>query len=189
MSENRPYCYLLSPDDFELSTEMFANPTRFRGVEVTSESSNGLKMKLPGDGSAYLRVIKGDELAETLAELDRQLHEYSPESAVNWMRSYLKGVSTAVIMEFEQENFASQQAAEEVRCAVWEKAKGLWHYPSESYSNEHGALVMVVPTGGIDGKRVVATLKDGDWVEYTIDLTNSVRFDRFKRGQLPPGIV
>ena len=189
MTDRKPYCYLLSTDTVKLTPELFPDTARFRGVTVVESESGCLKLELPGRGSAQLCAVTGDELAPVLEKIRAKLGEYEPDSAATWMSAYLKNVSTAVIMDFHAENYASQQSAEEVRCTVWEACNGLWHYPRESFTNEDGALVLVARTGGIDGERLVATLNDGGWVEYTIDLTNSVRFDRFKRGVLPPGVV
>jgi hypothetical protein len=85
-------------------------------------------------------------------------------------------------------DWEGEQAAERARTEIWRITSGIWVFEHELAVNDDGAMVVAIGGGIPAGIRLAATLRNGEWVSYSLDTTNDLFLTRFKNGVLPRGI-
>ncbi len=133
-----------------------------------------------------IEVIRGGAVAQRVKEM---LLDGKPANAVVRLVAQAQRSTLAIALWFDCPDWASEEASELVRTALWRALGGFWVFENEIATNELGAMVVAIGGGVPGGFRRAATLRNDEWVEYRFDPTNDLFLNRFREGQLPRGLA
>jgi hypothetical protein len=144
-----------------------------------------LEVDLAGGGEFEATVLSCEEGRDSVLSL---IAATKPDSAREWIRSYAEKAGSFSVMRASEPSEAAAFEAERLRVKIWRKLGGIWLFEHERVVSEQGATIAFLSRGAVNGRRLVATLKNGSWVEYRIDASNVSNITRFEQGILPVGM-
>ncbi|MFA4986988.1 MAG: hypothetical protein WC712_10420 [Candidatus Brocadiia bacterium] len=158
------------------------------GIDLRESSEGVFHAGFPGEGTALVRFLSTTPLTEgwrTKRILKREISNGKPLSASNWLAMYLEMATRIIEVSTSEGTDAARNASGILRTSLRTSFGGLWQIEGEGFTNEAGAFILLSNPNGISGKRLVATLREDVWVEYTLDANNPTYLRRFADG-VPP---
>ena len=134
-------------------------------------------------------LVKPSELgADEIEEQIEEVRHYQPHSAAEWLRAYLPSVKVVYAMQLLRGTEVNDgwSAVHRVQAYLWKKFGGILQADGEGYSNREGQHILWQFDGDPKGELEVAVLNDaGQWVPFTIEMSDPVQVESFQRGEVP----
>jgi hypothetical protein len=160
--------------------------TADRWQEVLLRHSSGAEIALIERNP----VIGGELGAEELQEFIDEAEQLRPQSAAQWLTSYLPNVK--VIYAFQLLSGTDVDDGwtilYRVYETIWKVSGGLLQADSEGFSNEEGFTIVWQFSDGVKGAWNMAVLDgNGKWLPFEMELANRQHRAAFMRGEVPVG--
>jgi hypothetical protein len=160
--------------------------TADRWQEVLLRHSSGAEIALIERNP----VIGGELGAEELQEFIDEAEQLRPQSAAQWLTSYLPNVK--VIYAFQLLSGTDVDDGwtilHRVYETIWKVSGGLLQADSEGFSNEEGFTIVWQFSDGVKGAWNMAVLDgNGKWLPFEMELANRQHRAAFMRGEVPVG--
>jgi hypothetical protein len=136
-------------------------------------------------------VSEGELGAEELQEFIDELSEYRPNSAAEWLKSYLPKVKTIYAFQLLSGTDAQDgwSSVHRVQAAIWKRVGGLLQADGEGITNEAGHTILWQFSKGVKSLWNMAVLsKQGKWVGFEMELGDAAQREAFLNGQIPDGV-
>lgn len=135
-------------------------------------------------------VTKGSLAEKELKEFNKEIDDYFPVNARNWLKQYFKRVKTIYVYKILTGTIEDDgwDLLGELRILLHQQLGGISQADNEGFSNEESYHILWQFFEGVSSKWDMATLNEkGKWVTYQIELSDKRAVESFKKG-IPPKI-
>lgn len=156
-------------------------------IEIRLHTKDQQQLCMIERNAAGHSEIVGEEVEDFLDELD----EAKPETAASWLSNYMKSVRTIYAFQvfdaaWQGDNWGVLAAAYDT---VFRSVRSVAQADGEGFSNEQGFHILWQFPDDVKGERLMAVLRDGQWVKFRMDLANRAQRAAFLKGDVPPGVA
>jgi hypothetical protein len=128
--------------------------------------------------------------SEEVEEFLEEIANCKPATAAAWLTEYLPTVRT--IYAFQMLKGLNVKNGWDilgsVRDSIFWQAGGIIQADAEGFSNEEGYHILWQFSDSVKGTWWMGVLKDGEWIQFQMDLGNTKHREAFLRGDVPLGV-
>src|SRR5262249_41423433 len=128
---------------------------------------------------------------DEIQEFAREVGDYKPPNAAEWLRAYFERVK--VIFAFHvlsgTEADHGWDALHALQSAIWQKSGGILQADGEGFSNTDGFHILWQFGESVSGEWQMAVMdRSSGWIPFQMDLGNRNQRDTFFKGEVPAGV-
>jgi hypothetical protein len=126
--------------------------------------------------------------AKEIEEFLSSIQTCRPASAVAWLAEYLptvKNIYAFQILSGARRSEEGWNVVHTVQGAIRDAAGGIMQADLEGFSNEEGFHILWQFRENVRGPRDMAVLRDGDWINFRMELSDCEQREAFFRGEVP----
>jgi len=184
------------PDFADLKDKLEANHPdfRLRIEEGTEEEWESLLLLSTDEVEVALLerkpVFDGSMGQDELADLEEDLYDVKPESAVEWLKEFF--AETAVVYSFEHyqgsETVDGLAALHALRALLMDRGESILQADGEGFTNEEGYHIVWQFSENAAGPWNMAVLQEGEWQNFAMDLGDPEHREAFQMGEAPADV-
>ncbi|NTG47551.1 hypothetical protein G6M04_09200 [Agrobacterium rhizogenes] len=192
------YTRILTPSRKPIPSSKLGDAIRPLGARLDGEVDSLIWEELEAidiNGRLVVRVERNEVFDGSLAQgevedFKGEIAECKPTSASEWLCQYLSSVVTIYVFQIfvDVNDSDSGEIVGTLRDKIWGTVGGIIQADGEGFTNEDGYHILWQFSDRVTGDWWMATLYEGNWKKFKIDLGNDLHRSAFQSGAVPAGV-
>jgi len=196
------YIRLLTCKDANVSTDSIAEDLKENKIKAflkieNEESENWDELTVLNSKSNEIFILERNDVKNNsiaineLNELNDEIENYKPITAVKWLKEYFKKVKTIYAFQLLNNFFDDEKNWDILACIkekLWNDLDGIFQADNEGFTNTYGYHILWQFTDDVQGDWNMSVLQDKQWHNFKMNLGSKVQRKAFWDGQVPDKI-